>query len=306
MPIGFLFPLITLIAAIVLHGSYVHGAPLGESMLDAADLVERGIDKTADKIDMLLAGKRYTRRRNNSHANVSQVVTWSEGGRIKSSTDFGLNLRLPNFEDRWQARFSSYDERRESRDMRQRQTPLRPRQREPGAGLLFLRRLGKIHTTFQPRLELKDPLEVSYVLKFESNLHYHDLHINPRLDLFADPRRGVGEFTSLEIIIPVSGRSGVTIQNEEEYRDKGNILETNHGISYDYALNDRQGLGLSLVGSAQNRPTYHLRSFSVASTFSHEIVKRRLSYQVIPFLGFEKSHHFKGNAGITLNTELTF
>jgi hypothetical protein len=306
MPARHLFSFIAPILVTVLHGFWATAAPIVETMLNAADVVESSIDKAADKLDMMLAGKRYTRRRNTSHAHISQVVTWSEGGEIKTSTDFGLNLRLPNFEDRWQARFSSYDERSESRDMRQRQTPLRPRQRDPGAALSFLRRLGKIRTSFQPRLELKDPLEVSYVLKFESNLQHHDLHINPRLDFFADPRHGVGQFTSLEVVIPVSRRSAITVQNDEEYRDKDNGMKTNHGISYEYTLNDSKGIGFSVVSSTQNRPAYHLRSFSVASAFTHEIVRRRLSYQVIPFLAFEKSRHFKGEAGITLNTELTF
>ena len=40
---------------------------------------------------------------NNSQVSLSQLVSLREGGQLTNSTDVGVNLRLPNFEKRWQA-----------------------------------------------------------------------------------------------------------------------------------------------------------------------------------------------------------
>ncbi len=277
-----------------------------ERFLDTSDDIGRQVDRMADAIDMLLAGKRYTRLNNQSNARLSQVVTHSEGGVTRTSTDFNLNIRLPNLEKRWAIRFTSYDEAEESRDLQQRRVRTRPRRREYGASVGFFKNFYNIKTTFQPRLVLRDPLEMSYVLRFETGAKFPKFRLIPRLELFADALKGTGEFVSLEFVIPLSSRWELSLQNEEEYRERGNLFTTNHGITFDYALSDTQGLGLSFIWGSTSRPSFHLNSFMVAPSYAQEIFRDRLRYSLTPFLLFAKSDRFKGDAGVTLNVVVTF
>lgn len=277
-----------------------------QRMLDTGDDISRSVDRMADQIDMLLAGKRYTRMPNKSSARISQLVTHREGGKDKLSTDFNLNLRLPNLEKRWAVRFTSYDEAEESRDLQQRRVLTRPRRREYGAAVGFFRKLGKVRTTFQPRLVLKDPLEMSYILRFESNAEVKPIRLIPRLELFADPTKGTGEFVGIELVYKLADRWEMSNQNEEEYRERGNLFTTNHGLSFDYALSDNQGLGLSFVWTSSSRPAFHLDSFTIAPSYAQEIYRDRLKYSLTPFIQFAKVVHFQGDVGVTLNIVIIF
>lgn len=289
----------------IFAGDFTHAA-IKEKVLNAADLIEHRIEKTADELDLALAGKRYTKKPNQTRANLRAGITSQEGGRLRHSTDFGFTLRLPNVEEHWQARFSSFDENEESRNLRQRQTPLNPRPLEPGAGLLFFHYMGKIKTSFQPRLKLKDPLQLSYVLRFETEGDVFGWTLSPRFDLFADPTKGTGEFFGLELRRLLAPKWGLSLHNQEEYRDKGNIFSTSHGITIDHPIGQNMAMAVSLVGTSTNRPVYHLQGLSIAPSFSHQVLKNRLNYQVVPFLSFAKESHFKGSAGLTLATELIF
>ena len=136
---------------------------------EMVDILSRQIDRTADSIDIMLAGRKYTMKKNPSTVSVTEYYTHTEGGVNKISTNFGVNLRLPNVERRWQLRFSSYDEQQENRDLTQQLIHNRPTDRDYGAAVLFFNKLGRIRTMFQPRVQLKNPLEVSYVMRFESD-----------------------------------------------------------------------------------------------------------------------------------------
>lgn len=190
--------------------------------------------------------------------------------------------------------------------MTQRRVRTQPRQRDYGAALMFFRRLGKVRTSFQPRLELKDPLEMSYLLRFESEADQKPYWLKPRFELFADPEKGTGEFLALEFRYEITDRWEFVSQNEEEYRERGNFFQTSHGLSVDYAIDDSKSVGQAVIFVSTNRPTFHLETFTVAPAFAHEIYRDRLRYIFTPFLTFVKAKHFKGDAGVSLNTELTF
>lgn len=279
---------------------------LAEKAIHTGNVIEKGVDKAAEKIDIALAGKKYTKKRNESRVNITELVTWREGGHVKNSADFGINLRLPNLEKKWQVRFTSYDEREESRNLQQRRLRTQPRRRDYGAALLFFKRLGKVRTSFQPRLALKDPLEMSYVLRFESEAENKSTRLAPRFELFADPEKGTGEFLSLEFNHDLGKKWGLSLQAEEEYRERGNYFVSNNGITFEYQLTDNKGLGFSYLTGSNNKSRFHLESYSFSTAFVHEVVHERLKYFVTPFLAFTKPEHFKGDAGISLNTELSF
>jgi hypothetical protein len=180
-----------------------------------------------------------------------------------------------------------------------------PRKREYGAALFFLKRLGKIKTTFQPRLQLKQPLDMSYVLRFESEAESKPFRLVPKLDLFADAEKGTGEFISLPLITRLAHRLELTFENEEEYHEKGNSFATKHGLTLDYALNDTQGLGWAVILGSENHP-FHLSTIHVSTSFGHEFYRDLFRYVFSPFLVFAKSKGFKGNAGVSLSMHLVF
>ncbi len=114
-----------------------------------ADSVAKTIDRAAEKIDVTLAGgKTYTKKKNNSSISVKQLNIFSEGGKQQSSTSFGINLRLPNLEKRWQVRFANYDEQEEQRNQQERRFRTRPLENRPGAALLFFKNLVKFERPF--------------------------------------------------------------------------------------------------------------------------------------------------------------
>lgn len=277
-----------------------------QRVIETSDNLAERIDKAAEFIDITLAGKKYTKKANTSSVSVSQLVTTEEGGRLRNSTDFGLNIQLPNVERRWQLRFTSFDEEAENRDLNQRQIHTRPRERDYGAALFFFQKLGNIRTTFQPRLQLKDPLQMSYVLRFQSAASQKSFRIEPRLELYADPIKGTGEFFSIGIAKDITKKLDVVLQNTEEYRERGNFFSTQHGLSFDYSLSRDQAMGLSFTVASSSRPKFHTDSLTVAMPFGQQIYQERLSCSLTPFLGFAKNEAFKGRAGATFNLDVIF
>lgn len=272
-----------------------------------ADSLAKTIDKTAERIDVTLAGRKYTRKKNDSSISVKQLNIWSEGGRQQSSTSFGINLRLPNLEKRWQVRFSSYDEQEEARDQQERRFRTRPRENKLGAALLFFKKLGKVRTVFQPRLELKNPLAMSYVLRFESDAEAKPFHVTPRLDLFADPVKGTGEYFRLNFGFNLAEKWELTFLNDEEYRERTNFLNVNHGIAIDHALSDDKGLALSFITNWTNLGApYHLNQYTVSPAYAQELSEDRLRFVFATFLAFTKIEAFKGDAGASLQVEVIF
>lgn len=274
--------------------------------VDVSDKIADKVDAAANRIDLFLAGKKYTDKKNETQLELIQRVIWSEGGNIRTSTDAGLNLRLPNLEKRWQLRFSSYDEEEESRDFRRRRLGTAPEERNYGAAFLFFEKLGKIDATFQPRIELKDPLFMSYVLRFETDFKIESFHLIPRMDLFADAQKGTGVYFSLEYIQELSKRRYFTLHTDFEYRDHKNFFQSQQGLTLDQALDDTKGVGSSIIFVSNNRHRYHLDTLTLAQSFNHEVHPNRLLYSISPFITFAKPDHFKGDVGISLNIQVIF
>lgn len=267
--------------------------------------ISKGVEKTSEFIDITLAGKQYTTKVNESTVNITQLVTSTEGGAVSNSTDFGFNLRLPNVEKRWQLRFSSYDEDQEARDLAQRTVRTIPRERNYGAALFFFKKLGNVRTMFQPRLQLKNPLQMDYILRFESSAERKPFRLEPKVELFANASKGTGEFASLNIIWQMRPRWELAFENQEEYREKANFFSTQHGLGLNYALSDTQGLSESIVAASENH-AFHLTNLTLSAGYGEQIYKKLLKYGISPFLGFAKAHGFKGNVGISLTVEISF
>lgn len=276
------------------------------AVAEVAQGIEDGVDYTAERIDVMLAGKRYTREANESNASLTQFISYTEGGLIKNSTDFGVNLRLPNLEKKWQLRFSSFDEREEERRTSQRYVRTEPRPKEYGAAVRFFRQLGNVRATFQPRLELRDPLEMSYILRFESIGERKRLKVAPKLELFADAQKGTGEYSSFNVNYDLTKVWELLFINDQEYRDFDNLLTVNNGTSISRALNDQMSAGATLMFLSTNRPLYNLEQYTFAPGFSHILAVNRIRYVVSPYIIFARMNSWKGVTGISANMDITF
>ena len=273
-------------------------AGLEDTARKGAEGIRKAVQYTAEQIDITLAGKRYTDHANDSRATLSQLVNWTEGGVVRTSTDFGVNLRLPNVEKHWQLRFSTYDEEKEERNLTQRRVRNAPREREYGTSLFFLRKLGDVKITFQPRLQLKNPLDMSYVLKFTSAAAQKRFRIEPKLELFADATKGTGEYFSLAFVYQLRKTLELAFESEEEYTAKDHSFTTRHGLTLDYAHSKRDGFGTAVVVSSANH-NFHLTNITYNVQWSHIFYKDLLVSGLSPYLAFDKSNRFKGKAGIS-------
>lgn len=276
-------------------------------ILKATDSVAESVDKTAEKVDLLLAGKKYTKKKNTSSVTFRQFATYQDGQGLKTPTDFGLNIRLPNVEKRWQLRFSSYDEEQDRRNLQQQRVRTTAPPKDYGAGLLFFEKLGNIKTSFQPRLQLKDPLEMIYTLRFENEAEWKPvMRLNSRVELFADPKKGTGEFASIEMRFELAPRLDLGFQNTEEYHERDNFFITQHGLSLDYSLSKTRALGTGFNVSNNNKTKYHLDSYTYSVVIAEQIYADRLLLSLTPFVAFAKGAGFQGKSGVTLQAYVKF
>lgn len=285
------------LACVLILGPFTSADVIEKKARQVSEKVQDEVQDLAEKIDLLLAGKKYSAEVNTTRVNLSQLVSYTEGGKFVKSTDLGVNLRLPNTEKRWQARFSTYDEEAERRNMQERRVRTTPRARDAGASLFFLRKLGDIRTTFQPKLQLKNPLEMSYVFKMQSETQYKPVRIAPELQLFTDAVNGTGEYFSTSFSTKVFERTELTFDNEEEYHERDHNFSTRHGLALDHALNDVQAIGCALIATSLNHPQFHLDGLNFSTSFAHEVYRDLLKYSLSPFVGFAKQDHFKGKVG---------
>lgn len=229
-----------------------------------------------------------------------------EGGEFNSSFNFDVNLRLPNLEERWAVRFSSYDVNREERGVRNQQQRTRPRELNYGAGLFLLQELGNIKTTFQPRIQLKDPLETSYTLRFESSAEVLAFSVDPRLEFFADSERGTGQFLSLNMQLSAQKDVSIVQFNEEQYENAEKLLTTLHGISISRNVGERKGVSTTLSFASRSRPAFHLSDLTWSAAYSAEPYRRVFAYSIGPLWVFAKEERFKGNVGLSMDLQFIF
>lgn len=275
-------------------------------ILKAGDAVQKAVEKTAERTDLLIAGRRYTRKKNKSSVTYRQIVTWQDGRGVKFPGDFGFNLKLPNLEKRWQLRFSSYDEEADRRNLQEQRVRTTAPPKDYGAGLFFFEKLGNIKTSFQPRLQLSNPLAMSYTLRFENETEAKPVKLNTRVELFADPKKGTGEYASLELRFRLNARTDLGFQNTEEYHERDNYFVTQHGLSLDHSLTPTRAIGTSFVTVCNNKAHYHLDQYTYSWMVVQQVYPDRLQISLTPFLAFYKVLGFQGKTGISLQANLTF
>lgn len=263
-------------------------------------------DRAAEGLDRFLSGRRNLTLKNHSRVVLENSTFSKEGEGIRNSSDINANVHLPNLEEHWSLKFSSYDENEDLRGTQDRYLRRNPRERNYGTSLAFASAFGKIRTRFQPRVEFSNTLKVSHLLRFESDHSVGPVEISPKLEFFARPQKGTGVYAGLNFDFPLSDKLIFTLINGHEYQAFGNLFTTSNGGSLSQSLNDKMSLAYGLLFYGSSRPSYHLDNFVYSTTWSHIVYKNIVHYQIVPNLDFAKTHGFKGQAGIVFNIQLIF
>ena len=276
-----------------------------QTLIEGNIAISKWFDSVAEGLDLFLVGRRVTDRVNTSSLRVENLTISQEGKALVNSVSIGVNPRLPNLEEYWHLKFATYDERADKRNAQEyiRQTP---RERNPGATVGVFKKLGNIRTAFEPRIELQDPLRISHSLSFESVARLETYQINPKLEFWATPDKGVGAFQALNFNFLLSKVWSITLVNQGDYEEKTHIYSVTNGISFGQILSRKQALSYNIFFGSNSHPNYHLESYNFAVVYSHVLYKKILDIQVAPNVDFQRSLDFKRVLGISFTVNLNF
>lgn len=261
-------------------------------------------DGMAEGIDVYLIGKKVTKRKNETSIAIENSTYIEKGGAHNTST-LNADIRLPNVEDYWQLKFTSYDEQADRRGVKRGTYRQNPRPQNYGASLGLTQSLGRVKTIFQPRVELKNPLRIAHSLIFESVADLKTYVVNPKFEFFANPEKGTGVFLAVNTNFILDETYSLLWINDGEYEENRNLLTTNNGLSLLQIISDSSSFSYGLFINSNSRPNYHLNSYSFSIAWSQMIYRNILDYQIIPHLDFSTSH-FAGTPGLIININLTF
>lgn len=309
--LGKLILIITILKCSIAHGTATQNERSAwvNHFIYYNKFLSQKVDEAAHGLDLFISRKNSKKETNKTTITLRSFAAHYEGGETDSSFNFDVNLRLPHTEEKWRLRFSSYDTNEEERGIRTRQQRLNSREQSYGAGLALLQDLGSIKTSFQPRIELRDPLQTSYTLKFESNAEAKPYKVVPRLDLFADSEKGVGQFLSLHSELSLNKEISIIQFNEEQYENFKNKFSTTHGISIAKQVGKRQGVNATLSFysfRSTEYKSYHLSDFTASAGYSSEPLRRVFVYRFGPSWNFSKTRNFKGEVGFSVEFDLIF
>ncbi len=276
-----------------------------EKFIKSNIAVSNFFDDIARGIDQFFVNKSQTSRENKSSVALENVSNSSEGQNVDNVTHIIANLRLPNVEDYFQLKFTSYDEN-EERGSKKKYGQPSTRQQNYGATVGLFKKLGDIKTSFQPRIDLQDPLKVSHSLSFDTSAKLSNYEINPKLEFFANPDKGTGVFLAINYRFFLTKSYSLNWINEGEYEEKKRQFSTIIGLSLVQEITEKSTLAYSFFTNSNNRPAYHLDNYNFSVTWNHILYSKILFYQIIPRLSFASEQSFKGTAGLALVINLNF
>ncbi len=278
---------------------------LEEKVIEKDKAIAEKIDDLAESIDLFLAGRKLTDRKNDTRLRLIGFAENYEGGESQTTGHVDFSLRLPNLEEYWQLKFTS-SEPTEFQSLDRNRPGAAPGRTKYGASLGLFRRLGNFDTTFQPRISLTDPLTTFYLLAFTNKVRGTYLTFRPEFKFFADSQEGTGQTASFGIDYPFSKTTVLRLINEEQYLDLQALFSTNIGPEFLFSFNEKTGMTTSLTFYSISRPVYHLDHYIYLFSIRHQIYKNIFYVQLSPSLKFEKTNNFKGKAGIGLQLEFVF
>ena len=181
-----------------------------------------------------------------------------------------------------------------------------PQEERYGATLGLFQKVGDLRASFQPRIELTDPLQVSHSLSLATIVQFARFSLNPKVELFAKPDLGVGFFGALNAQTDLSKKFSLTFVNEGEYQEKIHKLSVTNGLVLGQMITDETALSYSAMVISHNREVYHVNHYSLAVSWNQLIYRRVLDYQVTPHIDFYDLHDFKPTAGLAVQVRLHF
>ena len=263
-------------------------------------------DAFTEEVDLFLVGKRVSKEKNKSSIRVDNTTTVTESENFLNTTSVAIRPRLHNLEQFMQLKFETYDENEDGRGVENRYLRKTQRKKNYGATIGFFRQLGKVKTSFQPRITLQDPLKVAHSLGFESVADVKDFKMNPKFEFFADPDKGTGTFQAINFNYEFNPVYSLTLINEAEYQEKIHKIFVTNGFAFGQEYSSKTGFTYSWTFNSHNREKYHLDSHTVSVTWHQNIYKNILDTQLTPYLVFAKEKRFKGVSGVIFNISVNF
>jgi hypothetical protein len=279
---------------------------LERSFIDSNIAMSKWFDGVAEGLDLFLAGKKLTNKRNNSHVKLESTTFVKERESVNTTGSVNVNLRLPNVEEYWQLKFTSYDETRERSGAETGNLQRVPRERNYGASVGFFQKLGNVRTAFQPRVALQNPVKVSHSLTFESVADLKTYRFNPKFEFFGNPDDGTGVFLALNYNYNLSKIYSLTLINDGEYKSKLHLLSVTNGLSIGQSLSKTTSLSYNLIFDSINQPVYILNTITYSVGWYQLIYKNILDYSVSPYLQCTRDNHFNGVPGFNVTVGLNY
>ncbi len=292
--------------------------PTDEVWLERNRKISEYFDNLATELDYQLAGRR-TDERNTSQLSLIGFAQAAESNGSLVDGHVDVNLHLPAFEKAVQLRLSSFDAEDEFEGLDRNRTNARPQEQKLGTSVAVGQKLSNINVVFRPRVELRDPLLTSFLLKFSNTITRIMFNFNSQLRFLTHSRDGVGQSLSLYFDTPLAKSSLFRIFTEEQYLDKTNLFSTAHGLMFLEKMSEEVSLSQTISFNSQNRnlfgpdtperfryDSFHLNSYQFIFSFHHKLYKNVFHYQISPSLNFYKRLSFRGDPAILLRTELIF
>jgi hypothetical protein len=276
-------------------------------LLESNIAISEWFNGLAQGIDLFLAGEKLTNRQNETSVELENSTTIRERSNIENTPSLNVNLRLPNVEEYWQLKFTTYDEQKEGRTIPRELRPRNERDQNYGATLGLFRKLGNVRTAFEPRVELQDPLKVSHSLTFESIAEVTDVYkVNPKLQFYANPNQGTGIFTALNFDFIFTPIYSLAVINQGDYEEKSHLFTVTNGLSLGQELTKTSSLSYNIFSTSLNQSVYHLDGYTTSVAYSETLYKKIFYYSVAPHLDFNADRSFTGVPGITLTIRFIF
>ncbi len=277
-----------------------------QRMIQTNIQVSEWFDGVAEGIDLFLVGKQKTRDRNQTRVTLEHTTYSFEDRSLKNNFSLGIFPRFPNLEKYWALKFTSYDEKETRRGARANYVGQTRRRQNYGATAAWYRKIGNVRTSFEPRIELQDPLRISHSLSFDSSAQFENFEIRPKLELYASARRGPGFYQGLNFNYFLSKIYTLSLINQGDYVDNTRTLSVNNGISLAHDVSKKTSMSYTFMTTSINRPNYHLDGYTVSVSFNEMVYKKIFDYTITPYVEFLKANSFTGQVGGILNLRLMF
>ena len=255
----------------------------------------------ADRIDLLLGGKRTDDNKSESTLRLTLAEKISERHTPEFSMDAGFILKLETL-DRMQSRVQNWFDKQwqdledGTADLKSSQNGSRSaRTKDPWRFSVDKHLSLGSQISFQIYPRLRKDIEMQYLL--HTFLIQAGWSIRDQWDSQATWVSSVKARQSLLITWTNSWRWKITDRQ----------MSTTHGPGFSYLISDRQALtGLAALNTDISTRSWGTDSYIVSVTYRFAALKEWLFISINPFVNFLRTERFYRDFGFTLSTEMVF